>query len=486
MTGSGELRCANDTKSGAHVARATRVSQLVVLTAGGAALAAGLGISSDSPQEVRAAFVLLAGACGTVAIAAPALRERRWFDPLAFPLLYVVVALSAPVIYLVLLRRPFGALQPESVPLEAITVFGLTIAGLVVGLVAGRRFDLLDDLPSRALDARSLLIFGRSSLVLAVLLRGYTVASQLGQRYGEQSVGFGLDKSLDNLAVALFFSGCCLVVLGNLHSRRAVLSWADLGLLTGFVLPTLISGSRGELAAPLIFVMWARHTFVRPLGFRLLAIIAITTLVVFQGILGVRSGQGFYDGLSPASERTLIAIGSPLLVTKLLVDRVPGGYSGGATYVAALKRQLPSPIAGAFFGPPDDTGTFVLREILNLRSPDAGLGFSFPSEAYLNFGLYGAFGIAAGVGLLIGLAWTSSARLPTRATEVFYPVLVAWLPLNFRADALQQIKVVLYPMVFLAACLVVSHHRAQRRQRTRPVLSNTGAATDHTGGTPSV
>ena len=448
------------------------VPRMIRLVSLGGALSAVVTVAArEETTPIEGALLLLALVGGAFALGASALARRDWFHPSAFPVLYVSVTLSFPALYLVFIGGSVGAINPSDVSGEVIAIFGLTIVGLLAGVFAGTRVRAPGSSSSRLIDPRRLRLLGRGTLFVSLVLRGTVLAANAGGRYGEGSVNFGAGQALDNLAVALFFVGCCLVVVGNLHIEgKAVGRW-DLLLLAGFATPTLVSGSRGELIAPFLFVCWAHHTYVRTIGLKLLVGLTLITLVVFQGVLGIRAGESFYGGLQEGTERTLIAVGTPLLITHSLVERVPGGFSGGDTYVAAAKRQLPGPIAVAVFGPPDDTGTFVFREIMNFDSPDAGFGFSFPSESYLNFGLPGAFGAAVLAGLIVGLAFVPRPALPTRAAHLLYPVIVVWMPFALKADALAQVKTVLYPMLIFTLAFALSR---SARALARPASDRRG------------
>jgi hypothetical protein len=142
----------------------------------------------------------------------------------------------------------------------------------------------------------------------------------------------------------------------------------------------------------------------------------------------------------------------------------------GSTYVAALQRQLPGPIALEILGPPTDTASFELRQMLGFYDPDAGFGFSLPAEGFLNFGLVGVVGACVVTGLLLGGSYARRpAGLPDRALHVLYPLIVASLPLSLRADAVQQIKTVLYPMVFAAVVFALARQGDEPEPVHRPL-----------------
>jgi hypothetical protein len=157
--------------------------------------------------------------------------------------------------------------------------------------------------------------------------------------------------------------------------------------------------------------------------------------------------------MSAAVERTLGAVGTPVFITNRLVQSVPSAwpFALGSTYVAAVERQLPGPLATKIFGPPTGTGTFVFRRILHYTNPNNGFAFALPSEGYLNFGLEGA--LLAGGALGLFLAWAyrqQSADTVTQARHLLYPLAVATIPESLRSDAVASVKLILYPMLLLA------------------------------------
>ena len=238
----------------------------------------------------------------------------------------------------------------------------------------------------------------------------------------------------------------------------------DYALFAIFVVATFLAGRRGELVAPAIFALWVYHTRIRPIRVATAVLMVLAVALVFQGVSGARVGFSFYGGAGVALNRTASSLGTPIFITSKLIERVPSRvpFARGETYLAALERQLPSPVSIALFGPPTNTGAFKFREILNYGDPNSGFGFSLPSEAYLNFGLGGALLIGGLVGLLFGYAYRRQGPDPTSAVHYLYPVLLATLPLGLRSDALTEIKMVAYPMIAIAIFIYLSRADTSR------------------------
>jgi hypothetical protein len=338
------------------------------------------------------------------------------------------------------------------------------VVGLAAGIAAGIRLPRLSGLTrERPVEFHQVLYAGRAVLLVALGARLFTVVTTYGLPYGTGSVTFGFSSALEAVANVVLFAGTVVVVLANVRLRRRTLAFPDLALLAGFAFATLLAGSRGELLAPVLFVLFAHHTYIRKVGLAPLATAAIAILIIFQGVEGARQGKPFLANPQLGIERTLGSIATPIQVQTLVMQRVPSrqGYLGGSTYVASAVRQVPGPIANAALGPPDDTASFQLRRILEQTNPNFGYGFSLPSEGYLNFGLLGVPVVMLLFGGILGWAYRQQAPLPSRPIHLLYPILVATVPIAYRSDALEQLKLVLYPMLLLTVVLYLSSWRRQ-------------------------
>ncbi len=453
--------------------RGVDIERVVPWAAVGGALLMTLVAASRYVGDSSRLAVVAVGAIATYLILIRGLVVRRdWFHPLVFPVVYFAISLFVPLLYLVILNQPLSSLRPTAVTTTLVAVFSASLGGLILGAVGGLRVKVLRETPrERALDYHRLRWTARLSLLAALPPRGYSVITKIGQPYGQGQFDFGITKTLDNVAVALFLVGVILSVLANVRlSGRLAGRW-ELLLAGAFVVITLASGSRGELIAPALFVVWAQHRWVRPIRLRHAVALLAAVVLLFQGVAGVRKDQPFWDGAAAAAERTLIAVGVPLQVTSAVIRAVPDSYAfrQGSTYVAAVKRQLPSPVANRLFGNPDDTGSFVVREVTGFSDPNQGQGFALPAEGYLNFGLPGALLSALLVGALLGVAYRQQASIASRWQHLLYPVVLTALPYGLRADALAQIKQVLYPLALLGAALWLCRREA-RSLRAPPIV----------------
>jgi len=476
-------------RSSAFRRRAAVASLLLMLAA-----ASSVAVSSLLGQRVTPLKISLL-TVGLVAIlqlmVIPRLVTRDWFHPLVFPIIYITVALFAPVCYILLSGKSIPTITPAELTSTVAEALALTVLGVSAGSLASlaivRFHPFSPTQPSRAgppptaasppFSYATLRSLGRFILTLSVVLRVFWLATVYGRPYGAGSVATattaGLSGLVDSISVTAFFVGVILVVLANVEIRGVLGRRQEFLLAAAFTILTLLGGKRGVLIAPFLFVLWAYHTYIRQLRTWLLVITLVTVLLVFQGVAATRAGGAFFSGTSSATQQTLSSISSPLFTTIQVVAEVPTGhaYYDGATYLAALYRQLPSPLADSLFGPPNDTGAYVFRQLIGFQSPNAGYDFSIPAEGYLNFGLAGDLAAGLVIGILLGAAYRTRRSAPTRARHIFYPLLLCTLPLALRSDALGTIKSVLYPMLILAAVFAVARARPpSAHQRTRQPL----------------
>ena len=417
-------------------------------------------VPRDLPSGSRelGALALFLLFCGMFAFSLRWLRRGEWFHPWAFPILYLLACCTLPIAFLIGFNEPLAnpGIDPLAVTPRLIAVFGLTAIGLIAGIAAGLRLPRLRR-SDRATDVDfgGVLSAGRGLLVVALAARLFVFVNSYGVTYGQGSVAFGLAGALEAIANVVVFAAIVLIVFANVRLERRTLAPADLALLALFVLATLAVGSRGELLAPALFILWAHHAYVRRISFGAVAVTAAIVLVVFQGVSGTRVNEPFLQSPKQAVQRSLGSVATPVQVQSLLMTRVPARQPqlGGSTYTAALVRQAPGPVASSVLGQPTDTGSFEFRRIMGITSPHFGLGFAFPSEAYLNFDLVGVAIAALLLGGLLAFAYRQRAAVPARAIHVLYGILIATLPIGFRSDAVEHMKIILYPMLLLTVVL---------------------------------
>jgi hypothetical protein len=281
-----------------------------------------------------------------------------------------------------------------------------------------------------------------------------------GTAYGADQLQYGWTAILGAGGTTALLAGLILVTLTAPHTTRPkrlrnLLRGAEWAALTFYILAVALSGERAGLIAPIVYLAWTFSIQVRVIALKWIVAGVLVTLVGGAVISNYRQG----DGLSPVSPSAVMqsAVGSmssPAWLTQQTVIHVPStvGYMNGSTYLAAVESQLPGPLARAV-GAPSRTASAVFRNIISFFDPDQGFAESYPSEAYLNFGLGGCLGAGLFLGALMGWAWRKRQETATRPRDLLYPLLLAGLVYGFRSDALTQIKDVLYPMLAVWALM---------------------------------
>jgi O-antigen polysaccharide polymerase Wzy len=426
-------------------------------------------------------------------------RHTGWFHPLSLPFATLaVISLGAPL-WVYFTHETAGLLydtgyQPAMASTLAVAVsvtscqaLTLVVVGYLIG--AGVAFALTKQAKPSVVDQRwpmfryrdmrraglTLMVVGAvSQLVVAALARGTT--------YGTQQLQYGLSSILGSGAATALLVGLILVTLTASYTtkprrmRNLLRGW-EWTALSLYILAVALTGERAGLIAPTVYFAWIYSIQVRVIALRW--IVAGVLLALIGGT--VISNYRHDDGLSPGSPAAVIqnAVGdvsSSAWLTQQTVIHVPSmaGYMHGSTYLAAVESQLPGPVARAA-GAPTRTASAVFRNIIGFSNPNQGFAQSYPSEAYLNFGLAGCLGAGLFLGSLMGWAWRKRRQTVTRPRDLLYPVLLAGLIYGFRSDALTQIKDVLYPM--LAVWVLMGWYRlpltavGQRPGAVRPATS---------------
>jgi oligosaccharide repeat unit polymerase len=442
-------------------------------------LGSGLTVALINPRSTVEA--LLSVGAIIVVLAPPMLWRRSpdrydWSNPLGLATFYMALVLLLPPAFVHLSNRSLGRLTPDLVTEPVLVVALLVVTTFMAGCYVGVRhvrtpqgIPVDDDSVTRNLPGYRIIRRGAILALSAVFIHRVTGLTQrIANTYGEGQTEFDAVSSIATATNLGFFM--CVVILvavnGSLH--RTVLRWPEAVLVAGTTAVTLAGGDRSTVLAPLLFIAWAWHRNHRQVIMPVGVLIVFLVLITFQAATAYRSsGQlQVWQGSASLAENTLRAVSSPTLVTAHVVRLVPERheYEYGSTYAAALSRQLPGPLARAIFGPPQGTGAFRYRELINYRNPDQGFGFAFSAEAYLNFGYFGAALVPLFLGMLFGYAWRMSRETHLlRARVILYPLLVTTLPYSIRSDALTQTKSVLYPVIAIWILQTIAPRLGGRR-----------------------
>jgi hypothetical protein len=436
----------------------------VAVTATGTARGWGLG----GPVGVAAWCAAVALA---VALIAAVTCRGQWLHPLSLPLAAVtVMSLGAPL-WVQATHEPAGLLYspgyvPAGVPLAAVlsapayAALVLVVVGYLAGAVAA--LAVTRTAASYAVTPvfcyRDMRRAGFAILCAGAISRVVVTFLSAGTPYGADQLQYGLTSFLADAASTGMLAGLVVVTLADVRTARVTQlrgllrgrEWAALGL---YMLAVAVSDYRGGLIAPAMYLAWAYSIRVRTIPLRW-AVAALLLALEVGAVIAHHREEG---GLSPGSPAVVVAsaagdVSSPAWLTQQTVMRVPSEvpYLRGSTYLAAAEAQLPGPVS-RYLGVTSRTASAVFRDIISFDDPNQGFAESYPSEAYLNFGLPGCLGAGLFLGALMGWAWRKRQETVARLRDLLYPVLLAGLIYGFRSDALTQLKDVLYPMLAIWA-----------------------------------
>jgi len=470
-----------------QIATSRGLSLLTLLSATCTAVGAIWVITRQYPPLLGLCLVFLAVLGIPLLLGLRRSLHRDWFHPLAYPAVYFVIALFLPDIFELATNTSVSAAFPiADISTRLLIVLGLTCAGFLSGLtfllaiqssVPHNRADNgRSSVTKSMIDYRRLRTYGRWLLFLGLVAGALRWYLHRGAAYGANQTSYGSASTATTIAGGLLFIGTILVAVSNGRlTHQRTLTRQDDVLFVGCAAFSLLSGSRGDLLPPLLFLLWAHHTYIRRLRIRLLLPLTVILLVLFAIVAHVREPSTTLTSASGAPihhsvvDSTLNDISSPSWLTANILVLVPSEHAfyGGVTYVADIERQLPGFVSNALLGPVSTsstpTGTYAYRELIGYTDSNVGFGFSFPSESYLNFGMVGTFVIAGLVGLFMAWAYRRHSPSASRPLHLIYPVAIAILPNVVRTDALGGIKLILYPCIFLYIAYLLAKRPLQRQ-----------------------
>jgi hypothetical protein len=461
----------------ASLATASLGISLVVATTGAVYISGFNDLHTSSVGTIAtwvAALVLVVAAL--VALAHKG-RHAGWFHPLSLSFATLtVMSLGAPLwvyfthesiglLYVTGYQPTTGSTLTVAVSVRACEALTLVMVGYVIGVAAAcalttqarpivvdQRWPMFRYRDMRRAGLTLMAVGAVSQLAVATLSRG--------SAYGANQLQYSLTAILGAGATTALLVGLILVTFTASHTTRPrrlrnLLRGAEWAALAVYMLAVSLSGERAGLIAPIVYLAWTFSIQVRIITLKWIVAGALVALVGGAVISNYRQGEG----LSPANPSAVMhsavgSLSSPAWLTQQTVIHVPStaGYMHGSTYLAAVESQLPGPVARAV-GAPSRTASAVFRNVIGFFNPNQGFAESYPSEAYLNFGLVGCLGAGLFLGALMGWAWQKRRETATRPRDLLYPILLAGLVYGFRSDALTQIKDVLYPMLAVWALM---------------------------------
>jgi len=251
---------------------------------------------------------------------------------------------------------------------------------------------------------------------------GYTAVARLAEFAG------GAWAMIWARSMQVFLLGLVIyIVYSSLRFRKLFHAKAVLYMVIFIVSLLIFEGDRGPVFLILLSLMVSRHYFIKPYKVRTLVIFGTAVLVLFAAMKIVR-GYAFspgkmYSELQYAREEgqfqwatgPLAEAGGIYRNANMTSMLVPSqqSYWYGLSWIDAVVHVVPF-LQGylnrlGFLRPAP--AVWLTTEILG--PGQAGLGFSLPTEGYLNFGFAGAFMEMMFFGLLIKRTMIWFAKKPS-------------------------------------------------------------------------
>lgn len=400
-----------------------------------------------------------------------------WFHPLSLPFaLIAIMCLGAPL-WVYFTHESVGLLydsgyEPTNASTLAVAlsvttckVFTLVLIGYMIGVGVALALTRKDR-PALAGQGQPIFRYqdmrraGLTLMATGVMAQLVVTALGRGTAYGANQLQYGLSAILGPIATTSLMAGLITVTLAASQTAkptglRNLLRGREWIALILYFLGVILAGGRGLLIAPVVYLAWVYGTQVRIIPIKWIVAGLLLALIGGTVISNYRQNESLWPA-SPAAviQNAMGDVSSSAWLTQQTVIHVPSveGFMHGSTYLAAVEGQLPGPLSRAT-GAPTRTASAVFRDIIDFSDPNSGFAESYPSEAYLNFGLFGCLGAGLFLGMLLGWAWQKRRDTVTKLRNVLYPVLLAGLVYGFRSDALTQIKDVLYPVLIVGALM---------------------------------
>jgi hypothetical protein len=284
-------------------------------------------------------------------------------------------------------------------------------------------------------------LVGVSVMFLGVLMHVGTLAGvglDVFFTYGYTAVGRlnefvrGPWPMIWSRSVQVFTLGLTIyVIYSGLRYRKLFNSRTALALTIILLSLIVIEGDRGPIVLICIPPLIVRHYLVKPIKIRTLAVFLVTVLVAFT-IMKVVRGWAFSPGQMLAEFQqarragdvhwadVFMEMGSSYRISNMTASLVPGteGYWKGMSWLDAVAHIIP--FLQGYLAKHGLLGLAPAQWItLAIVGPNAsGLGFSLPTEGYLNFGLWGVLVQMMFFGMLIRRITIWFSRRPSAFTAL--------------------------------------------------------------------
>lgn len=423
-------------------------------------------------QVVPAMLATLGVASAVIWIAARrAYRTNSPLGPAGLPVIYTTFVLVAPALVGAAggfgrVFLPRGLVTPRLLGVLILFIVGLSLPLLLTPLGPENRVSVRTERPRRSPFLRAV---GVVILAVAVLLRlAFVVRHGVGS-FGVVAGSLSPFESQLNVLASLTPLAAVFVLLGADDRPRFIEVGRPAAVLLGtWAVLSLLVGSRDELIAPALTLIWAWNYRRRPVPLVKLAVIGLSGFATLVAVGVARVGGNILVALQGFWATLLRPVGSATSTTALAVSVIPdpSPYVYGSTYWAALQGLVPG-VARSAVEAQQQTATLRFPAVIGYEGT-SGLGFSPVAEAYWNFGLPGTLGIALLFGAFLVVAHHRARAFPDSWIHVLYPLALTRIPLGLRTDFLQQVKGVLVVLLIFVTARWVDARIQQLALRGRP------------------
>ncbi|WP_198016867.1 O-antigen polymerase [Nocardioides sp. CF8] len=437
-----------------------------------ALLAAGLALSAlsqaDTPPAVKSALVAstLVLAAGLALSVRVLITSGDAFASRVFPLAYTCACLLGPAIYAA--TGGFGPyfLKPSQLTVTSVAALTIFVASLAAGLwvpVPGRAKKTSP--PHRQVVGTRLPFATRQTLfriALALLLVAAALRLAHLVMFGPGSFntfnGFGATWQITAFRYAslLPLPAVMLLLIAVRRPLATLVPPSALALLGIWGITSLIIGTRDELLAPTIVLLWAYHHRIKRIPIGKLAAVACAGFLALAIVGLLRTGTA----MNPISA-ILRPVASATNTSTLAVNAIPSQsqHLYGETYLVAMMHALPVVPIDLDDHP---TATHRFPDVIN-HTAQSGLGFSPVAEAWWNFGWLGLVTIPLLFAFMLRMAEMKAHAWPVQATCLAYPLIISRIPVMLRGDFLQQYKGILVPLLAVGLVVFVTSWASYRR-----------------------
>ena len=315
-----------------------------------------VGVSAFWPGLPIAARILIFGlAAGSAwVIGLTAYHSGRLradiFRPEALAVGYVAISFLAPLWMLETQGVAVGALSRDIVVSpRTLTILGLSLVAFSVGcLWTFKESERGQGKPPQTNASRMLLI-GRVLLLSSFVLTAASAAQGGVATRGLDQLTRSFADSITVYQAAAALAGLLLILGARYAKRSTLLGLLDWALVLGTIATLALRGSRGDVVTLILAVL---YFYSLRNGSRKVVLISLGACVILSLlILNYRAAATGNRVTATPSSQIIGTFAPAAFTTGATAARIPSQspYRLGSTYVAAVQRQLPSPLANQAF-----------------------------------------------------------------------------------------------------------------------------------------